>query len=116
MNTEKTEANLLADARQDYVGLHEIVWDLNTQYPEVPEAEKIAAARSIVRRIMSSGEGTIFRSSEWPPHDYQRLEWKDAASVIDSDEAFKNNEGTGSTIYWIAVDPHSRQQRKVSSS
>lgn len=49
------EDAILEMAREDWCGLHEIVWRMNTVQPEVPEVDKITAARSVVQSLLNRG-------------------------------------------------------------
>lgn len=47
-------------------GLHEFMWMLNGEYPDMPMSDKRATARAALRRLMDGGvvEIVLF---EWPP-------------------------------------------------
>ena len=48
----KLRQEVLSDGEEDYTGLYEIVWSLNTQYPEVSRDLKVVAARAIVADLV----------------------------------------------------------------
>jgi hypothetical protein len=60
--------------------LWEVVWHMNTHFPDVPGSEKIALARRVVLALSGRGEITLWRG-EWPigaltplgSHDAHRL-------------------------------------------
>lgn len=74
IDKQRVKTSVLADATHDYVGLYEVVWDLNTQYPSETEVAKLNAARTIVRELFDTGVVELYRSKGWPPTSYVRVE------------------------------------------
>jgi hypothetical protein len=44
LEDSEVDRKILTLACEDYTGLYEIIWSLNTLHPEIGETEKIAAA------------------------------------------------------------------------
>ena len=62
IDMDRLRDDVLSDAHDDRIGLYEIVWSLNTQYPHVPRDAKVAAARDVVRSRVESGALSVFRT------------------------------------------------------
>jgi len=55
------EAMLLSSANEDYTGLYEAVWELNSSYPDASLGEKYAAAEDAIRALLSSGLVALYK-------------------------------------------------------
>ena len=52
---------LLHAAIDDYTGLYEAVWELNSSYPEASLGEKYDAAESALRTLLSKGLVALYK-------------------------------------------------------
>lgn len=104
MNVDVTKIMdlLRDDAAEDYLGLYEIVWTLNTLYPEVPEREKIVAALPVVARALSEGSHKLFVTIGWPPAQYEQVVDRLAPEIIRHEWSWQVPSGHRATLYWIA--------------
>jgi hypothetical protein len=104
IDTQRVKTSVLADATHDYVGLYEVVWDLNTQYPSETEVAKLNAARAIVRELFDTGAIELYRSKGWPPTGYQHVERPKAELLLDVSTSYQlPDPAEDSTIYWLAA-------------
>jgi hypothetical protein len=55
------EAMLLSSANEDYTGLYEAVWELNSSYPNASLGEKYDAAVGAIRALLSSGLVALYK-------------------------------------------------------
>lgn len=84
MNATKIEREILSAAVEDYTGLWEILWQLNTDYPEKPpEANRRMAADAIVS-LAERGLIALYLGAEFPA-GARRIEPAEVSSVLDAD-------------------------------
>ncbi len=79
----KLRQEILSDGEGDYTGLHEIVWSLNPQYPDVSRDLKVATARAIVAELLKGGQVTLYRTV-WVSHRYDPVPQADAPGALGS--------------------------------
>lgn len=60
-DVDAVEVEVLSSASEDYLGLYEVVWRLNTLQPSATVAEKYAAADSAVRSLLRSDYVRLYR-------------------------------------------------------
>ncbi|MEP0547971.1 MAG: hypothetical protein ABJF88_13635 [Rhodothermales bacterium] len=63
---------VLSAAAEDWLGLYEVVWCLNTLQPMATVTEKYAAAEEAVRSLLRSGSVSLYR-----------LPWQEPSTVAD---------------------------------
>jgi hypothetical protein len=61
IDRKDAEAMLLSSANEDYTGLYEAVWELNSAYPEASLGEKYDAAESAIRALLSKGLASLYK-------------------------------------------------------
>ena len=54
------ERKILWAAIEDYAGLWELVWELNTSFPQIPEIDRRSGAEAIVRSLLARGYVRLF--------------------------------------------------------
>ena len=57
---------ILSDASEDYHGLYEVIWGLNSRYPDVPETAKIAASIPIMADLIETGLVELYQTTRAP--------------------------------------------------
>jgi hypothetical protein len=72
INQSEIEQEILASACEDYTGLYEIIWALNTSHPKIGETEKIVAAAAAVQSLLERGLIELF-SSEWETQTHKPI-------------------------------------------
>jgi hypothetical protein len=77
----KLRQEVLSDGDGDYIGLYEIIWSLNTQYPDLSRDLKIAAARAIVADLVKGGRVALYRTV-WASNRYEPVPERDAIGVL----------------------------------
>ena|SRR6266487_1307351 len=81
IDQSKLRQEVLSDGEGDYTGLYEIVWSLNTQYPNVSRDLKVAAARTTVAELVKEGQVALYRTV-WGSNRYEPVPQKDALSAL----------------------------------
>ncbi len=85
----KLRQDVLSDGKEDYTGLYEIVWSLNTQYPDVSRDLKIAAARAIVADLLKGGHVALYRTV-WASNRYEPVSQNDALGALGAPAAWED--------------------------
>src|SRR6266699_4841206 len=85
----KLRQDVLSDGKQDYTGLYEIVWSLNTQYPDVSRDLKIAAARAILADLLKESHVALYRTV-WASNRYEPVPAKDALGALGAPAAWED--------------------------
>jgi len=62
ISDQQTERILLSSANEDYVGLYELIWELNAKFPETTLAEKYGAAERAARKLLDLGWLSLYRT------------------------------------------------------
>lgn len=78
---------ILEDGAEDYTGLYEIIWSLNTHYPTIDRATKLAAARPIVLDLLQRGEIFLF-TNRWAPSHYDPVSADKASEIAASSKSW----------------------------
>jgi hypothetical protein len=47
--------SVLSDLREDWVGVHEVLWEANTRYPELPMSQRLGIAERLVSGLIRDG-------------------------------------------------------------
>ena len=55
---------ILSSSTEDYIGLYEVIWEINSVYPERSSAERVAAARYAVDTLLSRGWIDVYRCED----------------------------------------------------
>lgn len=104
IDEQRVKTGVLADVTHDYVGLYEVVWDLNTQYPSETDVAKLNAARTIILELFNTGVVELYRSQDWPPTRYEHVERREAESLLDVSTSYQlPDPAENTTIYWLAA-------------
>lgn len=61
INSKDAKRLVLTSATEDYTGLYEVVWELNTVYSTTSLGEKYAAAETAVRELLQQGWIALYR-------------------------------------------------------
>jgi hypothetical protein len=93
---------LLWLAIEDYAGLWEAVWELNTRRPETPESENRRAAEQVLRELLGAGHVRLFRSRE-PYEDVTPISTAQADTVLGQDESWAEPVRDGTSIRFGAT-------------
>ena len=88
INQSEIEREILAAACEDYTGLYEIIWALNTSHPEIGESEKIAAAATAVQSLLERGLIELF-SSEWETQAHKPVSAKEFKRIANDVTAWR---------------------------
>ena len=81
INSEGLRREILSDGAVDYHGLYEIVWRLNTLYPDVPESEKVKAAITVAADLLRDGFIEVFETV-WASGNYTPVSAEAAPRAI----------------------------------
>jgi hypothetical protein len=88
LDQPKLEQEVLELAREDYYGLYEIIWILNSSQPEISRKEKIRIADGVVRLLIDKGFIDLF-SSEWKTQSHKAILQKDYQKFLADDAAWQ---------------------------
>ncbi len=80
-------ADVISDAAEDYWGLYEIIWSLNTQYPDVAADAQLAASRSVIADLVVSGTIELYEGT-WPSNHFERIQSDVALTRLLDDAAW----------------------------
>jgi hypothetical protein len=69
IDTDWLRQEILGSGAEDYTGLYEIIWSLNTHYPNVTREAKLAAAGPIVLDLLRCGEIMLF-TTRWATNQF----------------------------------------------
>ena len=53
---------MLSSANEEYVGLYELIWELNTNFPDATLAEKYGTAERGTRKLLDLGWISLYRT------------------------------------------------------
>ena len=70
IDTDRLRQSILDDGAEDYTGLYEIIWSLNTHYPEIDRATKLSVARPVFLDLLGRGEIILF-TTRWASSHYE---------------------------------------------
>jgi len=76
------DCEIMSMASEDMYGLHEIVWTLNVSHPNVAKEDKVAAAQSAVRSLLSRKYIVLHRLQWHPTLDLGAIPPDQADAVI----------------------------------
>jgi hypothetical protein len=68
---------------EDWYGLYEVLWHLNTKYPTVAESEKVAIATDAMESLLASGE-VQFDRAWWDSQRREPISVHDSMSLVTS--------------------------------
>ena len=83
----KLRAEIISDGEDDYTGLYEIIWSLNSAYPDLPRAPKVAAARAVTAELLNEGRLRFYKTI-WASNDFEPVSAAVARAAVSSDEAW----------------------------
>ncbi len=105
MKVERVRSNLLEEATQDYVGLHEIVWDLASDDAHGTEEERIHAAQTLIAELRQSCDVRIFRTDTWPPKLWVAVPPDEYFGILSSAESWRvPAEVNPATLFWLTIE------------
>jgi hypothetical protein len=76
ISDQRTERIWLSSANEDYVGLYELICELNTNFPDATLAEKYGPAERGTRKLLDLGWISLYRTDP----RWQRFEELDTSS------------------------------------
>ena len=77
ISDQRTERILLSATEEDYTGLYELIWELNSKFPEATLGEKYGAAERASRKLLDLGWVRLYRTDL----SWQRFEELDTPSA-----------------------------------
>ncbi len=97
--------HILSSSEEDYTGLWEVVWEINSRYPDEPPDLRKATAKRAVRTLFERGWIELYECSPWPacpgpkavPVDPESRE-----SILSRGQNWEAPEAESPT-YWIAT-------------
>jgi hypothetical protein len=104
------EAMLLSSANEDYAGLYEAVWELNSSYPDASLGEKYDAAEGAICGLLSSGLIVLYKvnvSETMHLDSYLPIEKSDSGHLLENPVSWYP-EYKGERIVFAATDKGER--------
>jgi hypothetical protein len=89
IDINRLKQSILEDGAEDYTGLYEIIWSLNTHYPEIDHATKLSAARPIFLDLLRRGEVILF-STRWASSQYDPVPADKAVELATSPKSWED--------------------------
>lgn len=104
LDIERVRRNLLDEAGEDFVGLYEIVWDLESPVSPTSRNASVAAARKIVEEMISTHDGRLFRTSRWPPEAWEAVPSEATAEILADPRNWQIDEKRhNQDLFWLAL-------------
>lgn len=72
---------ILSDASEDYHGLYEVIWHLNSKHPDAPETEKIAASIPVMADLIETGLVELYKTT-WASGKYAPISLEVARGAV----------------------------------
>ena len=98
---------ILSDSSEDYIGLYEVVWRINTLYPEPTQQEREMAARYAVATLLSREWIEVFRTRDYfskeKPVEFVRVDGAETEKVLTDPVSWEPFEKGKDPWYWIAA-------------
>ncbi len=88
MNPQEITKKILWLGIEDYSGLWEILWELNSQYPELAEAKRYELAQSTLQTLVDKGYLSLYRCQE-PYGELTEIPFNEVRSLIHNSENWK---------------------------
>ncbi len=82
IGADEIEAAILEMINEDRYGLYEIIWTLNTSHPDVSEADKVAAARPVVKELVARGQIILGRERWASSHSARPLDAAETDRIL----------------------------------
>ena len=95
---------ILEDACEDYHGLYEIIWALNTSHPDVGEDSKRQVAQQALSNLVKRGWVMLY-STAWPPRNFTPLSEDQFEAVINAPSSWGTSTNPPAVSYWFASTP-----------
>ncbi|OZC01614.1 hypothetical protein [Rubricoccus marinus] len=87
---------------EDYSGLYEVIWGLNSQYPEINQETKVRAADRAMRSLLDMGHVRFHSGPEGPTEE--TMPTVKALGVLDDPAVWKPPlERSGLPLYWFTA-------------
>ena len=117
IDNEIVKLEILTSAIEDMSGLYEIIWGLNTIYPDVSENIKISVAQPIIKLFLQTGLVQLYKC-KWNTDQEEILSPSDWNRVIDNvlNWNIANDSGDYFAFYQtdiITMDAYNKQYQKV---
>ena len=100
----RVSAMILNDACEDYHGLHEIVWSLNNQFPDVPEDSKREVAQEALSSLVKRRLVSLFTTT-WPGGVYVPVPQHRAQAAIAASSSWASPPAAPAKYYCFAATP-----------
>jgi len=104
IDTTKLMAKILSDGCDDYTGLYETIWALNTSHPNVKQEVKVAAAQRAISMLVDREFVTLYRTG-WAGSTYEAIPSSECESIIQAPDSWEPpaQDGPGSYFCFAAT-------------
>jgi hypothetical protein len=97
IDKQKAQRVILWAAIEDYAGLWELVWELNTAFPDADESEKLATCQQVTRELISDGHVELFRCEE-PDGNLTKLPTDEALTLLSALSSWKTPDDDATSL------------------
>jgi hypothetical protein len=73
--------DIVSDGQEDYYGLYEVIWGLNSRYPEATDAAKREVSREVMTALVRAGEVVLYRT-QWNSNTYEAVGQAEALGLV----------------------------------
>lgn len=97
--------HILSSATEDYLGLYEVVWEINARYPETEVRQRHPAAKWVVESLLSRGWVELYECRDYikAVSEFEKVPPEKWSNVLETTANWEPHwEGLS---YWIASSP-----------
>jgi hypothetical protein len=95
----------LGGANEDYCGLYEVLWELNSKFPTDSDDAHLAVARTAVEQLVREGVVGLF-AAEWAKDAFAPVASDEALSLLSQSDSWR----VGKRYYCIAASGNHESQ------
>ena len=101
IDSDQLRRDILEDGNEDYTGLYEIIWSLNTKYPGVSREQKVDVARKVFSELLRENRVAVFENV-WGSSKFEPVDPKTALNAVANDSAWE--EPSPGPALWFATN------------
>jgi hypothetical protein len=95
--------HVLAEAREDWMGVYEVWWAANSHFPARPLSQRLAMAEQAVAELLGEGAIRLYRGS-WDEPEQEQISGADAITILEDWSTWMPEDDD---VIWIgAVEAH----------
>jgi hypothetical protein len=95
---------ILLNATEDITGLYEVIWELNTKFPDIKKEDKIDVARLGLKNLLDAGHLNLYKKF-WAKNEEELIDKVRWNEIVDQDKFWEPPHDDGS--YYCFCETHS---------